>query len=161
MRAILMFHYLWGTKSQDSVHKTTTFEDKNCRCSLLYSAILHSLEDSLRSCPMWWWKTHSEHRFPAPSSKLCQIWLRHWRGTLFLRAAVHRRGQRPPIGLGTDCGSNLAPKHARKHEAHPSRVKKKEKKEFHLESNDFGFIWASVSNMVSYKTNVWYKLSCL
>ena len=24
---------------------------------------------------------HSEHRFPAPSSKLCQIWLRHWRGT--------------------------------------------------------------------------------
>ena len=21
--------------------------------------------------------THSEHRFPAPSSKLCQIWLRH------------------------------------------------------------------------------------
>jgi len=22
-------------------------------------------------------KAHSEHRFPAPSSKLCQIWLRH------------------------------------------------------------------------------------
>ena len=21
--------------------------------------------------------THSEHRFPAPSSKLCQIWLRY------------------------------------------------------------------------------------
>ena len=45
---------------------------------------------------------HSEHRFPAPSSKLCQIWLRHWRGTLYLRAAVHRRGQRPPKGLGTN-----------------------------------------------------------
>ena len=29
----------------------------------------------------------------------CQIWLRHWRGTLYLRAAVHRRGQRPPKGL--------------------------------------------------------------
>ena len=42
---------------------------------------------------------HSEHRFPAPSSKLCQIWLRHRRGTLYLRAAVHRRGQRPPKGL--------------------------------------------------------------
>ena len=39
---------------------------------------------------------HSEHRFPAPSSELCQNWLRHWRGTLYLRAAVHRRGQRPP-----------------------------------------------------------------
>ena len=33
---------------------------------------------------------HSEHRFPAPSSKLCQIWLRHWRGTLYLRAAVRK-----------------------------------------------------------------------
>ena len=32
--------------------------------------------------------------------------------------------------------SNLAPKHARKHEAHPPRVKK----EFRLDSNDFGFI---------------------
>ena len=45
---------------------------------------------------------HSEHHFPAPSSKLCQIWLRHWRGTLYLRAAVHRHGQCPPKGLGTD-----------------------------------------------------------
>ena len=54
---------------------------------------------------------------------------------------------------------NVAPKHARKHETHPHRVKKKE--EFRLDSNDFGFIWAGVSNMVSYKTNVWYNLSCL
>ena len=39
-----------------------------------------------------WCVTHSGHRFPAPSSKLCQNWLRHWRGTLYLPAAVHRRG---------------------------------------------------------------------
>ena len=45
---------------------------------------------------------HSDHRFPAPSSKLCQIYLRLWRGTLYLRAAVHRRGQRPPKGSGSD-----------------------------------------------------------
>ena len=45
---------------------------------------------------------HSQHRFPAPSSTLCQIYLRHWRGTLYLRAAVHRRGQRPPKGFGTN-----------------------------------------------------------
>ena len=45
---------------------------------------------------------HSEHRFPAPSSKLSQIWLRQWRGTLYLRAAVHRRGQSPPKGSGTN-----------------------------------------------------------
>ena len=44
----------------------------------------------------------SEHLFPAPSSKPCQIWLRHWRGTLYLRTAIHRRGQRPPKGLGAN-----------------------------------------------------------
>ena len=45
-------------------------------------------------------------------------------------------------------------KQARKHEAHPPRVKKKEEKECRLDSNDFGFIWAGISNIVSYKTNV-------
>ena len=33
--------------------------------------------------------TSSEYCFPAPSSKLCQIWLHHWRGTLYLCTAVH------------------------------------------------------------------------
>ena len=45
---------------------------------------------------------YPEHHFPAPSSRLRQNWLRHWRGTLYLRAAVHWRSQRPPKGLGTD-----------------------------------------------------------
>ena len=39
----------------------------------------------------------------------------------------------------------------------PRRVKK----EFRLDSNDYDFIWAGVSSMVSYKANVWYNLSCL
>ena len=47
-------------------------------------------------------RSHSKHCFPAPSSKLCQIWLHHWRGTLYLRAAVHQRGQHPLKGLGTN-----------------------------------------------------------
>ena len=52
---------------------------------------------------------HSQHHFQAPSSKLCQNWLRHRRGTLYLRAAVHRRCQPPPNGLGTNkTGSNTA-----------------------------------------------------
>ena len=44
-----------------------------------------------------------------------------------LPAAVLRRGQRPPKGSGTndDCRSNLEPKHARKHETHPPRVKER------------------------------------
>ena len=45
---------------------------------------------------------HSEHRFPAPSSKLGQIELHHWRGTLYLHAAVQRHGQCPPKGSGTN-----------------------------------------------------------
>ena len=38
---------------------------------------------------------------------------------------VTRRGQRSPKGSGTkkDCRSNLAPRHARKHETHSPRVK--------------------------------------
>ena len=47
--------------------------------------------------------THFAHRrFLAPSSKLCQNWLRHWTSTisLFLRAAVNQLlCQRPPNGL--------------------------------------------------------------
>ena len=52
--------------------------------------------------------------------------------------------------VSLDCGSNLAPKHARKHEAHPPQVKNLFLKEFHLDSNDLGFIWAGVGSMVSY-----------
>ena len=43
-----------------------------------------------------------DHRFPAPSSKPCQNWLRHWRGTLYFRAATRRRCQRLPEILGTN-----------------------------------------------------------
>ena len=50
-----------------------------------------------------------------PPLKLCQNWLRHWRGTLYLRAAVHRRCQRPRKGLGTKkTGSNISPGKKRK-----------------------------------------------
>ena len=48
-----------------------------------------------------------------------------------------------------DCGSNLAPKHPRKHEAHPPRVKKRE--EFRLDSNDCSFICAGVNFVGGYK----------
>ena len=148
-----------------------------------------------------WLYAHSGHRFPAPSYKLWQNWLRHWMGILYLRAAVHRRGQRPLKGLGSkrqDYGSNIAPKHVRKHETYPPWVekkrgrrkrkkkkgrrkrkkkkkrkkekrkkkkkkkkKKKEEERVCLNSNDFGFILAGVSNVVIYKRNVWYNFNCL
>ena len=40
---------------------------------------------------------------------------------------------------------------------HPPWVKGKSR----LDSNDFDFIRAGVSNVVSYKRNVWFNLSCL
>ena len=88
-------------------------------------------------------------RFPAPSSKLCQIWLRYWRGTLYLHAAVHRHGQQPLNGLGTNMTrSNLVPKHAHKHEAHPPRVKKKKNlswfKQFWFYLSWFHLTWSVI-----------------
>ena len=97
-------------------------------------AFRHLLPNSARFRCVCEWVRERERdcmstSIPAPSSKLCQISLCHWRGTLYLRAAVHRHGQRPPKGLGTDeTGSNLAPKHAHKHEAYPPWVKKKKKR---------------------------------
>ena len=61
----------------------------------------------------WPLTPHSAHRFLAPSSKLCQNWLRHllqfcfmsteastWRGTLYLRATVYRRASAPSKRFG-------------------------------------------------------------
>ena len=45
---------------------------------------------------------HSKYRFLAPSSKLCQNWLHHWRGTLYLHAAVLWCCRWAVKGLGTD-----------------------------------------------------------
>ena len=96
---------------------------------------------------------HSKPRFPAPSSKLCQNWLRHWRGTFYLRTAV-QRCQRPPKGLDT---SKIVKKKKKKKktcrsthlkiEARPPQVKKEEEKKkkkemFCLNSDDFGLCWS-------------------
>ena len=59
----------------------------------------------------WCMGPHSKHRFPAPSSKHCKIWLRHWREILYLHTAVHRHGQRPSKGLGTDHTPCIAFRH--------------------------------------------------
>ena len=50
--------------------------------------------------------------FPAPSSKHCQNWLRHSRGTpLSPRSCLYRRRQRPPKGLYTDHTPSIAFRH--------------------------------------------------
>ena len=94
------------------------------------------------------------------SSKLCQIWLRHWKGhSLSPRSCPPTRSAPSErFGYYYDCGSSLAPKHPREHETHSFRVKKEK---FRLDWNDSGFICAGVSDVVSYKRNVWYNLSCL
>ena len=45
-------------------------------------------------------------------------------GTLYLRAAVHRRGQRPPKGLGTDHTPSIAFRHHPPNSARPSDATK-------------------------------------
>ena len=69
--------------------------------------------------------------------------------TLYLRASVHPRCQRPPKDLGTNKAveANTAAKHAHKHEARPPLVKN----EFRLDSNDSGFNSDHVSKMGGYK----------
>ena len=59
----------------------------------------------------------------------------------------------PVLIIMTILRSNLAPKHAHKHETHPPRVKKKKekKKEFRLDSNDCGFICAGANFVDGYK----------
>ena len=69
---------------------------------VLITSILHNSYSSFLVLHVKSARPHSEHHFPAPSFKLCQIWLRCWRGTLYLCTAVHRRGQCPLQGLGTD-----------------------------------------------------------
>ena len=95
-------------------------------------------------------------------SKLCQNWLRHWRGTLYLRAAVHRCGQRP-VSFRRPWKQPMRPSthvNMRRIRLGWRKEKRKRKKKVRLDSNDFGFICAGVSNVVSYKRNVWYNLSC-
>ena len=60
----------------------------------------------------------------------------------------------PVLIIMTVLRSNLAPKHAHKHETHPPRVKKdlkKRREEFRLDSNDSGFICAGANFVGGYK----------
>ena len=101
----------------------------------------------------WALLPHSEHRFPAPSSKLCQIWWRHWRGTLYLHAAVYRHSTLQKVRVLRRLWKQPSAKaHTHKHGAHLLLVKKKE---FQLSSNDCGFICAGVNFVSSYK---WHTL---
>ena len=68
------------------------------------------------------------------------------------------------LGYWYDSGSNTASKHTRKHEdtsLYLSLISTWGKNnEFCLNSNEFGFISDSVSNVGSYKRNTWCNLSC-
>ena len=83
---------------------------------------------------------HSESRFPAPSSRLCHNWIRHWRGTLYLRTSVHRRCQRSPKDLGArKTVDNIASKHACKLRRVRHGWKKEKRKKLASPFNRFWF----------------------
>ena len=54
-------------------------------------------------------------------------------------------------GYKQDCGRSILPTLGRKHHTDESAPGKKK---FRLDSNDFGFVCAGISNVVSYKRNV-------
>ena len=105
---------------------------------------------------------------------VCQNWLRRPRRNTrsYLRASVHRRRQRPKVWVmwkpwtsihvrqSTMVESNVTSKHARKHEAHPPRVKTNKKKG----PSRFSLVlfvltqamWAAMKRNACYS-----KLSCL
>ena len=70
--------------------------------------------------------------------------------------------QRPLKGLGPNNydWKKQVSKHACKHEVHPPQAGKK-RDEFCLESHDFCFTHAGISNTSSYKRNAWYNSSFL
>ena len=89
-------------------------------------------------------------------------------GTLYLRAAVQRRGQRPPKGSGTNMTVEATQrqknthvnmrrihtgqkKEEKKKKKRESEREKKEEEEYRLDSNDCGFICAGVNFVDGYK----------
>ena len=75
-------------------------------------------------------------------------------GSLYFHAAVHWRGQHPPKSLGPDktVEATYCPSmHVNMRRIHPGLKKEKEKKEFHLVSNDCGFICAGVNFVGGYE----------
>ena len=73
-----------GNRNENVIKK------KNNKCGLRFDWVDHKHQFTLRAS------------LSGTFLQLCQIWLRHWRGTLYLRAAVHRRDQRPQKVSGTN-----------------------------------------------------------
>ena len=99
---VIFFPLLWYQRTSVTWQHDRLEQAKSCNTLSFTLKLDNTSEESDTGDNKGSVATHSEHRFPAPSSKLCQIWLRHWRGTLYLRAAVQWRGQRPPKGSGTN-----------------------------------------------------------
>ena len=100
--------------------------------------------------------TYSEHRFPAPSSARFSY---ATEGALFISAQLSTdavSALRKVSGTTNMTRSNLAPKHACKHETHPPRVKE----EFRLDSNDYGFVCASVNLAAMNDTPCFIRVVC-
>ena len=84
---------------------------------------------------------HSEHRFPAPSSKLCQIYLRHWRGTPFISAQLFTDAVSALRKVWVLISLWKQPSALARTLTWDASTQGKIKR-VRLDSNDFGFIWA-------------------
>ena len=107
-----------GVGERDILHWQCPFDGVSVSCSYSY------VRERYRHTP-----SIAFRHLPPNSVSIAWLAILHWVGILYLRTPVHRRCQHPPKGLGTqwNYGSNIAAKHARKHEARPLRIKRNEK----------------------------------
>ena len=98
---------VWAERPRSRLGDTREREQQTAGQFITYRGVPCVVCSDLQQCR----HTLHEHRFPAPSTKPSLIWLRRWRGTLYLRAAVYRRGQRPPKGLGTNHTPSIVFRH--------------------------------------------------
>ena len=110
----------------------------------------------------------------APSSKLCQNWLHHWRDTLYLHAAVHRSCQHHPNCLGTNMTVSVRlratfehiSKHTCKHVVHSPALGKMSSVliQNYLGFSTFTGLWWHLNNVNEIKETadvIWVKLSLI
>ena len=100
---------------------------------------------------------HSEHNFPAPSFKLCQNWLRHWRGTPHSEHNFPAPSSKLCQNLVTSTkGAPHTPSITFRHlPPNSARIG------YVTDSTDSGFNSAGIRTVGGYKRNALYHLSRL
>ena len=123
-----MFTYLLSTKPDpNKPYGFFSVVFTYCRPSPTQISFMVSLASCFLTCYPPNFSTRSSRGLPHPSSDLCYNCLRHWKDAPSLSphkvCPPTRSAPSERLGYWWGCGSNIAPKHARKHGTRPSRIK--------------------------------------